>query len=207
MLFFCWRCTRTVDTTGEGMSREIEFRGRCCTSGRWIFGHYVKHKARQPCPVDDGYGPDDILHYIFISEHADWNMPRRLRGIKVHPETVGQFSGFFAANDEKIYAGDVIARFVRDEKNAEPRRLGVFEVVYCKGGFRLKDKHAYEMGWDGCHIGDSFSQLDELKRDVPDKELFVEKLGNIHDNPELLKEFESEYRRFWEELKNQTRGK
>jgi len=101
----------------------------------------------------------------------------------------------------------VIARFVRDEKNAEPRRLGVFEVVYCKGGFRLKDKHAYEMGWDGCHIGDSFSQLDELKRDVPDKELFVEKLGNIHDNPELLKEFESEYRRFWEELKNQTRGK
>ena len=170
------------------MDSEIEFRGRCCTSGRWMFGHYVEHKARQPCPVDDGYGPDDILHYIFISEYADWNMPRQLKGIKVHPETVGQFSGFFTDGNNKIYTGDVIARFVRYEKDTEPRRIGVFEVVYCKGGFRIKDNLAYERGLDGYTIGDVFSNWDKLKRDYPDTEQFVEKLGNIHDNPELLEE-------------------
>ena len=169
------------------MSREIEFRGKQLYGGNgWCFGFYSEVSA---------------LNLPYITKRGE------TKGHEIIPETVGQFSGFFAANDEKIYTGDVIARFVRDEKNAEPRRLGVFEVVYCKGGFRLKDKHAYEMGWDGCHIEDSFRQLDELKREVPSKELFVKKLGNIHDNPELLKEFESEYRRFWEELKKQAGGK
>ena len=140
--------------------RGIECRGRCCTSGRWIFGHYVEHKARQSCPVDDDYGPDDILHDIFISEYADWNMPRQLKGIKVHPKTVGEYTGLKDKNGVKIFEGDIL--------HDEDKTLGIVE--FNKGRF----------------VGDfdGRTYYSELYFDAEKSEV----IGNIHDNPELRRE-------------------
>jgi len=166
---------------------EIEFRGRCYTSGRWIFGHYVKHKARQPCPVDDDYGPDNILHYIFISEHADWNMPRQLKGIKVHPETISQYTGLKDRSDRKIFAGDFIMR--RNTESTGIENEITYLVAFENGAFVMKRKdsyYPYRFDYEGYSLHKDHSMLQQFNEEAPWTNGSYEVIGNIHDNPELL---------------------
>ena len=80
---------------------------------------------------------------------------------RVIPETVGQYTGLTDKNGKKIFEGDIVR--------------GAWETIFqvycddCYLRFRAKDKNGYCQDID-------FYGLDML-----------EIIGNIHDNPELLK--------------------
>lgn len=78
--------------------------------------------------------------------------------IQVDAETVGQFAGLHDKNGKEIYEGDI----VRYDMGGE------CEVSYCIGG-----------GFAGFDLSPAFHNEHQLKD--------VEVIGNIHDNPELLK--------------------
>lgn len=77
----------------------------------------------------------------------------------VRPETVGQFTGLKDREGREIYEGDIVA--TRDE---------ILEVLYAEDGFYVFD-----------HKTGGYGPLIVQKGRC-------EVIGNIHENPELLKE-------------------
>jgi uncharacterized phage protein (TIGR01671 family) len=82
------------------------------------------------------------------------------REVDVEPDTVGQFTGLKDKNGKEIYEGDIY----------KSNKGGINEVSWISG--------------DGCDfIGFDFSPFHLIEGVISD----IEIIGNIHDNPELLK--------------------
>lgn len=155
--------------------RTIKFRAQHITSNKWLFGDIRHHK-------------NDV--YIFEQGGN--------KGELVKPDTIGQFTGLTDKNGKEIYEGDVIK--VREYENLlmkefsdEPDRFDMFTleeirgellkeyispIVFDEGGFLITTiQGSYDM-WLACLFGD-------MKRSSPSFDFDV--IGNIHENPELLK--------------------
>ena len=85
---------------------------------------------------------------------------------EVIPETVGQYTGLTDKNGRKIFEGDILLSHLDD---SYPEEETILEVVWHNSGWYGKD-------------GKYFDDFDN------GFEKYFEVIGNIHDNPELLKE-------------------
>ena len=90
----------------------------------------------------------------------------------VYPETVGQFIELHDKDGNEIYEGDIY------EVNASVRQINFYYGAFCAG---LSSLGYAPVAWK------SEEEYDELLED----EDFLSEIvivGNIHDNPELIKE-------------------
>ena len=147
------------------MSREIKFRAKALKQDTWCYGSYFKHIKRQVSPIDDSLKNEDIEHLMISNGFADWNMPRAITATLVNPNTVGQFIGFRDKNKKEIYEGDLI---------------------------RINDKEdLYKVEWNEDNAAFILTTIDFIKADFDcyyaDE---LEVVGNVYDNPELIKECE-----------------
>ena len=85
---------------------------------------------------------------------------------EVIPETVGQYTGLTDKNGTRIFEGDILSAHLDD---GYPENETMLEVVW------------HNNGWYGKN-GKFFDDFDN------GFEKYFEVIGNIHDNPELLKE-------------------
>ena len=107
----------------------------------------------------------DVL--IYENSAQIWEtINNRKHNSVVSLETVGQSTGLTDKNGKKIFEGDV----VKVEGFIEPS----FIVIYYNGGFKLKEIGSPEL----------FAYY--ITETMVEEEL-IEAIGNIHDNPELLK--------------------
>ncbi|MFW5962313.1 MAG: YopX family protein [bacterium] len=125
--------------------REIEFRGKG-QDGKWHYGNLITVVYRGGWARGIQYGSgieDDISLY---TEHIS------------NYETIGQYTGFYDKNSEKVYEDD----YMRDPQG------NLFKVVY-----------APDLG---CWLGD-YGRSD-FEFDIHNAKKCV-KVGNFHDDKEL----------------------
>ena len=141
--------------------REILFRGKT-ESGCWTRGSLSLYS--EP-------GKVEILYPVNF-EDEDGNVTPSFDYVEVDPETVGQFTGLLDKNGKRIFEGDIVM--------TKYGRLCV--VVWFSS-------RVYN-GWDLDPVRTSLNLAYTKPPERPDLycQEYLKIVGNIHDNPELLKE-------------------
>lgn len=144
------------------MNRVIKFRGKAIEpSLGWIYGDLIQ--LSEVLPVIQRYEGQMLVG----GEEC-----KRFSQDKVHPETVGQFTGFYDRKGQEIYESDIITYL-------NHRMDGTGFIEQGKVEWRQEE---------GCYVFvNRFPTKDNRELVMPlihCKEITV--VGNIHDNPELL---------------------
>lgn len=149
------------------MKRQILFRGKRVDNGKWIEGYLVVNK--------------DGTCWIKDTDYQVNNDKNDLIPHEVIPETIGQFTCLTDRNGVKIFEDDIIKIVEDGDKKTDNRpedfnygdvALILFDSRYCQFG-------AYN---------NSIDEIESIGNLVRTPWFnFIEVIGNIHDNPELLK--------------------
>lgn len=143
------------------MNREILFRAK--GSGNWRYGSYVHFDKK---PIND----------CCNNKYKDFIVTNGVYGEHYYPITelssLGQYTGLKDKNGKKIFEGDILEYIGKrkDNMKKEYRR----KVVFREGMFALlsKELQAYSALKHHC---------------MEDGRSAWRVIGNIHDNPELIK--------------------
>nr|DAX76055.1 MAG TPA: YopX protein [Caudoviricetes sp.] len=142
------------------MKREILFRGKRVDNGEWVYG-----KGLQQCKDELGNEIVAIFEDIVKSEKYIKKEGRyTLYYVPVKAETLGQYTGLKDKNGKKIFEGDVV--IIGEKLKAK--------VIYYDGAFRMQSEF-------------SPTPIDTTDMGYMMREFSVRVIGNIHDNPELIK--------------------
>lgn len=148
------------------MKREIKFRGKDIETGEWIDGDLIQRM---------GYMPSIMFPY-------NSNGKVRYSECAVKRETVGQFTGLLDKNGEEIYEGDVIE--IKEVGGYGCKRKGVVEYDVDDCAFVVR---VLRPSWAGIA---RLSTRVQICADGNCTHEYINQytvIGNIHDNPELLK--------------------
>lgn len=149
--------------------REIKFRGKRLDNGEWEYGDLVaiKHKCGLPCQC---YA---IIPDIACSGELLWKL---LSDYEVDPATVGQYTGLKDKSGREIWEGDI---FKEDGSGI------VRSVFRVPGGLAFED-NPVSFGYDHRAPVYPYSSIAEMQS-ASWLSQCCEVIGNIHDNPGLLK--------------------
>jgi uncharacterized phage protein (TIGR01671 family) len=140
--------------------RPIEFRGMTI-SGEWVYGYYVNnHEAYEGHVIYNG----KLLHIIQRDGYPRYYP----ESFAVKPETIGQFIGLLDKNGAKIYENDIIKAFGI-----------IYKVEFNMGAFHFVNQK-YNLDWRTIMNNERIYSFYNP--------MFFEKVGNIHQNKELIKE-------------------
>lgn len=139
--------------------REILFRGKRKDNGEWIEGSLILTTSTMEKP----YIVDSCWCYSGSVDDEGYAKFEYLNAYEVIPESVSEFTGLTDKNGTKIFEGDI----VRTDKGK------IYEIKMQKGCWIVWNDKA-KMTYDKWDFLNTFAPT-------------VEVIGNIHDNPELLK--------------------
>lgn len=117
----------------------------------------IKFRAKR---LMNGSWVNGDLHLLAAHPHIH---PAKGVSYLINEDTVGQFTSLYDRNGKEIYEGDILK--IQDDDT------GLIEVRFVRGVFAFL--------WQG-------DLDDELPINAPTQE-WATVVGNIHDNPELLK--------------------
>lgn len=148
--------------------REIKFRAKGNdeeTKNRWFKGYYCRLNDTTYCFKED-YDRDqnNTKHYIVFEEMVDWGLPNRHLRADIDVNTLGEYTGLKDKNRKEIYEGDIV------------------KINVDRACVKWNDKYGY---FQLVPIGDYYFDSDVIGQALEYVE--AEVIGNIYDNPELLK--------------------
>ena len=147
------------------MEREILFRGKRKDNGEWICGDLLQDVESGICAIVSYVNLGGNIHDL--SESCIF---------AVIPEIVGQYTGLTDKNGVKIFEGDIVKGTAYSATT-----IGVIVWIDEISSFGVRRVNAPNpTAWENSSILRcvSLGKTDEFAAEV---------IGNIHDNPELLK--------------------
>lgn len=139
------------------MKREIKFRGKRLDNGEWVEGTPV-WSINNRCYMIIGAEEAEQIYFLC-----------QVKYVEVDPETVGQWTGLIDKFGAKIYEGDIMVnQFIYTHFK--------YEILYSRRVSAYIIRNTYD-------AGDNATLL--LESDLHRYGRYI--IGNIHDNPDLLK--------------------
>lgn len=146
------------------MNRTTKYRGRCANTGEWIYGDLIHDCNGKTFISVTGYS---ALGTGFNCKYS------------VDPDTVGQFTGLHDKNGREIYEGDIVWEYITSQIVCS-RVVRYYNAAFIADSF-IKGGETSAQNYGYVH-----ERYQTLKYFV-DTNIKLEVIGNIHDNPELLK--------------------
>ena len=146
--------------------RIIKFRGKDKKTSHWVYGGFHEHINITPAAFyKDVESRENHIkehtHYLIMQDaFSDYCMPRNIQCFDVTPESVGQFTSLYDMNGKEIYEGDIL------DFNGL-----IIEVCFVRGAFAFLVNGYLD---------------DELYGDCR-TDLFAKVIGNVYENPDILK--------------------
>ena len=150
--------------------REILFRGKRADNGEWVEGYYAR-ESNHACFANE------LKYHQYISKDVfmDWGLGG-LEQYEVIPETIGQYTGLCDKNGKKIFEGDIFRPF--DNEIVVVTWIDYYSTL----GFLCRIEHTEtKRGKEITESHDGWSMLCDYELSN------LEIIGNVTDNPELLK--------------------
>lgn len=150
--------------------REIKFRGKLINkyAEEWFYGDLIQVKDG----TVDKKGNPAIDYYIITDDYSSKYNKIELRTCqspKVNADTIGQYTGLKDKNGVEIYEGDIV---YCQTKFGKAKAI----IEFINGKFVARFDSAVTHPQNGHYI--SYYEINKR----------FEVIGNIYDNPELLKE-------------------
>ena len=150
--------------------REILFRGKCLYNGKWVKG-FIAASRENMYPNGFEMITVDGINY----DELDGCIPH-FTSYAVDPSTIGQYTGLTDKNGEKIFEGDIVKCTATNVDCA-------FTAVVLFGNSNC----GYNWGFQLVRISGANANTDILLWvDREETGAFIEVIGNIYDNPELI---------------------
>lgn len=146
--------------------REIKFRGKRIDNNKWIYGSLIiePNLPKFSSIYSDINNKGKSQYLIYPIDARDG------RAVEVIPESVGQYIGLKDKNGKEIYEGNILG----DVGCEETEIHGIVKWMDDRGTYYLVGEDGYVTDSDYCYDGLDWNKL--------------EIIGEIHENPELLKE-------------------
>lgn len=144
--------------------RQIKFRAKTIKNVHWVWGDLFRA----------GTEPSDGEFAINYWDDEDGWMNEN-----VQPGTIGQFTGLTDEFEREVYEGDIIVL------DGSPE-MGARVVVFYEESFNIATRKEYDYLRQGAHpYLNDYAHMDCLN--TWSNSGLVRVVGNIYDNPELLK--------------------
>ena len=140
--------------------REILFRGKRYMDGEWVDGSLFIDEKKEKHEILVGY----------VNYRIGW---------EVDPATIDQYTGLKDKNGKKIFEGDIVKTHYANTKKND----FLEQVVFHNGKFCS----VFELSGGGKMFANLADGVLHLSQDKLPYMEWCEIIGNIHDNPELLK--------------------
>lgn len=176
------------------MSKEVLFRAKLKDwktnpeHNRWVEGFYLKRKETTYCFAEDYEKyPVKILHFIAEECMTDWGMPNDFRLYEIDPDTLCQFVGWNDNHKTKIFENDIVEMVSSPKRSYKyliwwNREMSLMDAVPLDGiDF---NEHDY---WNGHYPNFHYETFCTMLQDPWGDFSDVKVIGNIIDNPELVK--------------------
>ena len=161
------------------MYNHLLVRGKA-PDGQWFEGYYL-YKPNDTC-----MGPSNEKHMILAYYFYDWSLSD-LIATQVDPNTVDQFTGFVDSDNIKIFENDIVefhfsSGFTRRyliwwNKEGNQRTAVNLDELRFNGQDYYNARHQMYTYSDFCLLmQDPWGHISSIKV-----------IGNLHDNPELIK--------------------
>ena len=152
------------------MKRDIIFRGKN-SKGVWVFGDLILVIEKES--------------HIFYKTVEDI-INKRISNETVVSETVGQYTGLTDKNGDKIFEGDILLLKISDGsiRHFVVEWANENRILKSLKGFQHDNNPIRISGW--CFNWEGNRLYPSVIDGVPDNER-MEIVGNVYDNPELLK--------------------
>lgn len=154
----------------------------------WLEGYYLKKQDTTYCFKEDYENyPVETRHYIAVEQMTDWGLPNEFRLLEIDPDTLCEFIGWNDNHKTKIFENDVVEMICgkTSEKyliwwNKEMSMMTAvpLDEIECNGSDYYNYKYHKFNYLEFCLM------LQDQWGDFSD----VKVIGNIIDNPELIKE-------------------
>ena len=140
------------------MNRTIKFRGKRIDTGEWVYGDLLQ-----------------VGNLCCIGRSIETFTKMPFNECVVDPETIGQYTGLKDRNGKEIYEGDIL---LLSDKDTHQELAVVEHGLYGWTFYNPKTVLRYE---DGSH---TYKAVENCRFMFGTGKI----IGNIHDNPELLKD-------------------